>query len=158
VEKSITYVKPSRIAEVVVAGTVDGQGGLDVPIYEYVCQSCQHQFEVKQKFSDDPILSCVQCGQAVRKIISAPAIMFKGSGWYVTDYSDKMKAPDQTGSTESANKSANDKPDQKAQPATANNQAPSPSPSTAASPGGSGEAGSKPTSTAPASPTSTPSS
>jgi putative FmdB family regulatory protein len=129
-----------------------------VPIYEYVCQSCQHQFEVKQKFSDDPILSCVRCGQTVRKIISAPAIMFKGSGWYVTDYSDKMKAPDQAGSTE-ANKSANDKPDQKAQPATANNQAPSPSPSTAASPvGGNGEAGSKAASTTPASTTSTPSS
>jgi putative regulatory protein, FmdB family len=138
---------------------LDGEGGLDVPIYEYVCQSCQHQFEVKQKFSDDPILSCVRCGQTVRKIISAPAIMFKGSGWYVTDYSDKMKAPDQAGSTESANKSANDKPDQKAQPATANNQAPSPSPSTAASPvGGNGEAGSKAASTTPASTTSTPSS
>jgi predicted nucleic acid-binding Zn ribbon protein len=114
---------------------------------------------VKQKFTDDPILNCVQCGQTVRKIISAPAIMFKGSGWYVTDYSDKMKAPDQAGATESTDKAANDKPDQKAQPATANNQAPSPSPSIAASPaGGTGEAGSKASSTTPAPTTSTPSS
>ncbi|MDQ6734365.1 MAG: zinc ribbon domain-containing protein [Nitrospirota bacterium] len=130
-----------------------------MPIYEYVCQSCQHQFEVKQKFSDDPILSCVRCGQGVRKIISAPAIMFKGSGWYVTDYSDKMKAPDQADSTESANKSANDKSDQKTPPATPKNDPASPSPSTAASPAsGSGDAGSKASSTTTAPATSTPSS
>jgi putative FmdB family regulatory protein len=137
---------------------LDGEGGLHVPIYEYVCQSCQHQFEVKQKFSDDPILSCIRCGQTVRKIISAPAIMFKGSGWYVTDYSDKMKAPDQPSSVESTNKSANDKPDQKTQPTASNNQSASPAPSTAASPaGGNGDAGSKASSSAAASTTSTPS-
>ena len=62
-----------------------------MPIYEYVCQSCRHGFEVKQSFSDPPVSSCPQCGQAVTKVISAPAIMFKGSGWYVTDYSDKLK-------------------------------------------------------------------
>jgi len=128
-----------------------------VPIYEYVCQSCQHQFEVKQKFSDDPILSCAKCGQAVRKIISAPAIMFKGSGWYVTDYSDKMKAPDQSNSTEPANKSANDKSDQKAPPATSKNEPASPSPTAASPTAGSGEAGSKASSTTTAPATSTPS-
>jgi putative FmdB family regulatory protein len=62
-----------------------------VPIYEYVCQSCQHRFEVKQSVSDPPVSSCTRCGQAVTKVISAPAIMFKGTGWYVTDYSDKLK-------------------------------------------------------------------
>lgn len=130
-----------------------------MPIYEYLCQSCQHQFEVKQKFSDDPILSCVRCGQAVRKIISAPAIMFKGSGWYVTDYSDKMKAPDQASSTESASKSANDTSDQKTQPTTSKSEPASPSASTTASPAtGSGEAGSKVSSTTTAPASSTPSS
>jgi len=130
-----------------------------VPIYEYLCQSCQHQFEVKQKFSDDPILSCVQCGQAVRKIISAPAIMFKGSGWYVTDYSDKMKAPDHAGSTESPNKSATDKSDQTTPPATSKNESPSPTPSPAASSvSGSGGTASKASSTTVAPTTSTPSS
>jgi putative FmdB family regulatory protein len=130
-----------------------------VPIYEYLCQSCQHQFEVKQKFSDDPILSCVRCGQAVRKIISAPAIMFKGSGWYVTDYSDKMKAPDQASSTESASKSANDTSDPKTQPTTSKSEPASSSASTTASPAtGSGEAGSKVSSTTTAPASSTPSS
>jgi len=62
-----------------------------VPIYEYLCHSCQHRFEIKQSMSDPPVSSCTRCGQAVTKVISAPAIMFKGTGWYVTDYSDKMK-------------------------------------------------------------------
>jgi putative FmdB family regulatory protein len=130
-----------------------------VPIYEYVCQGCRHQFEVKQRFSDDPISSCVRCGQAVTKIISAPAIMFKGSGWYVTDYSDKMKAPDQSGSAQSGEKSTNGKPDQKPQPATSGSEAASPSSGTAAPSTTGGEAGSKTSSTPPPTPaTSTPSS
>jgi putative FmdB family regulatory protein len=62
-----------------------------VPIYEYVCQSCHYRFEVKQSVSDTPVSACTRCGQTVTKVISAPAIMFKGSGWYVTDYSDKLK-------------------------------------------------------------------
>jgi putative FmdB family regulatory protein len=140
---------------------VNSEEGLQLPIYEYVCQSCQHQFEVKQKFSDDPILSCVRCGQAVSKIISAPAIMFKGSGWYVTDYSDKMKAPGQSSSDESTDKSANgksDKSDPKTQPATSSSESAAPASSPAASSHGSGEAGSKPSSTPPTPVTSTPSS
>ena len=62
-----------------------------MPIYEYVCHSCQHRFEIKQSMSEPPVSNCVRCGQSVTKVISAPAIMFKGTGWYVTDYSDKMK-------------------------------------------------------------------
>ena len=58
-----------------------------MPLYEYRCQSCQHQFEVIQKFSDPPIGTCPSCGQGpVVKLLSSPAIQFKGSGWYVTDY------------------------------------------------------------------------
>jgi len=64
-----------------------------VPIYEYGCDSCGHRFEVRQSFKDDPIAVCERCNQPVRKLISSPAIMFKGSGWYVTDYSDKLKEP-----------------------------------------------------------------
>ena len=75
-----------------------------MPIYEYVCQGCEHRFEVKQKMSDDPLTDCPRCGKPVSKVISAPAIMFKGSGWYVTDYSDKMKPP---GQSESPGKPAN---------------------------------------------------
>jgi putative FmdB family regulatory protein len=60
------------------------------PVYEYEC-GAGHRFEVTQKFSDRPITACQTCAQPVSKLISAPAIMFKGSGWYITDYSDKLK-------------------------------------------------------------------
>jgi len=66
-----------------------------VPIYEYECTTCGKRFEIKQKMSDPVIKSCEQFAcekaQPVYKVISPPAIMFKGSGWYVTDYSDKYK-------------------------------------------------------------------
>jgi putative FmdB family regulatory protein len=64
-----------------------------VPIYEYECEKCKHQFELIKKFSDLPVKECPLCQGTVRKIISSPGIMFKGSGWYVTDYSNKMKNP-----------------------------------------------------------------
>ena len=68
-----------------------------MPIYEYECTSCEKRFELNQKMTDPTILTCDQLGCAeakpVNKIISAPAIMFKGTGWYVTDYSDKLKEP-----------------------------------------------------------------
>lgn len=62
-----------------------------MPIYEYECENCSHRFELIQKFSDPPIKQCPLCKGEVRKIISSPGIMFKGSGWYVTDYSNKLK-------------------------------------------------------------------
>ena len=62
-----------------------------MPIYEYQCTSCAHRFEVKQSIKDEPIKECVRCGKEVTKLISSPAIMLKGSGWYITDYSHKMK-------------------------------------------------------------------
>ena len=78
-----------------------------MPIYEYECTSCGKRFEIKQKMSDPTIQTCDQFScekaQPVTKVISPPAIMFKGSGWYVTDYSDKFKDGKQTndgGSTE----------------------------------------------------------
>ena len=68
-----------------------------MPIYEYECTSCGKHFELKQKMTDPTIQTCDQLGCAeakpVNKVISAPAIMFKGTGWYVTDYSDKLKEP-----------------------------------------------------------------
>ncbi len=68
-----------------------------MPIYEYQCTSCEKRFELQQKMTDASIQTCDQLGCAegkpVNKIISAPAIMFKGTGWYVTDYSDKLKDP-----------------------------------------------------------------
>lgn len=60
-----------------------------MPLYEYQCESCQKVTERIQKFSDPPIESCPSCGGPVRKLPSSPAIQFKGSGWYVTDYARK---------------------------------------------------------------------
>ncbi len=60
-----------------------------MPLYEYECRSCRHRFERIQKFSDPPVKKCPSCRGSVRKLISAPGIQFKGSGWYVTDYARK---------------------------------------------------------------------
>lgn len=60
-----------------------------MPLYEYKCKKCGHVFEKIQKFSDKPIKKCPECGGAVEQLLSAPAVQFKGSGWYVTDYAKK---------------------------------------------------------------------
>ena len=57
-----------------------------MPLYEYQCDACAHRFEVIQKFSDSPVDVCPKCGGAVKKLLSSPAIQFKGTGWYITDY------------------------------------------------------------------------
>jgi putative FmdB family regulatory protein len=64
-----------------------------MPLYEYQCKKCGHRFEKIQKFSDKPVKKCPQCGGPVEQTISAPAVQFKGSGWYVTDYAKKSTAP-----------------------------------------------------------------
>ena len=64
-----------------------------MPLYEYQCKKCGHRFEKIQKFSDRPVKKCPQCGGPVEQTISAPAVQFKGSGWYVTDYAKKSTAP-----------------------------------------------------------------
>jgi len=63
-----------------------------VPLYEYQCKKCKHKFEKIQKFSDRPIRKCPECGGPVEKIQHAPAVQFKGTGWYVTDYGGKDKS------------------------------------------------------------------
>ena len=61
-----------------------------MPLYEYECDACGRRFEVIQKFSDAPVEVCKECGKGpVRRLFSSPAIQFKGSGWYVTDYAKK---------------------------------------------------------------------
>ena len=63
-----------------------------MPLYEYQCKKCQHRFERIQKFSDPHVKKCPECGGAVEQVLSAPAVQFKGSGWYVTDYGKKPAA------------------------------------------------------------------
>jgi putative FmdB family regulatory protein len=61
-----------------------------MPLYEYLCDACGHRFEKIQKFSDPLIEECPNCGaQQVHKLVSSPAIQFKGTGWYITDYAKK---------------------------------------------------------------------
>src|SRR5437868_15126654 len=60
-----------------------------MPIYEYQCKKCGHRFEKIQKFSDAAVKKCPECGGKVEQLLSAPAVQFKGSGWYVTDYARK---------------------------------------------------------------------
>ena len=85
-----------------------------MPLYEYQCDACGHRFEHIQKFSDPLLTVCPKCGDAIRKLVSSPAIQFKGTGWYVTDYA--KKGPGDTAASE-AEKSSDgkdaktDKPD-----------------------------------------------
>ena len=82
-----------------------------MPLYELKCGSCGHRFERIVKFSDPPVKSCPHCGKdAVEQVISAPAVQFKGSGWYVSDYARKKTpgaAP--TAASESGEKVSADK-------------------------------------------------
>ena len=64
-----------------------------MPLYEYQCKKCGHRFEKIQKFSDKMVKKCPDCGGPVEQLLSAPAVQFKGSGWYVTDYARKSHAP-----------------------------------------------------------------
>jgi putative FmdB family regulatory protein len=60
-----------------------------MPLYEYLCDACGHKFEKIQKFSDPLETTCPKCGGTVHKLMSSPAIQFKGSGFYITDYAKK---------------------------------------------------------------------
>ena len=73
-----------------------------MPLYEYQCDACKRRFEVIRKFSDPELQVCTLCGKGpVQRLMSSPAIQFKGSGWYITDYSQKGKAGSESSSTSS---------------------------------------------------------
>jgi putative FmdB family regulatory protein len=84
-----------------------------MPLYEYQCESCAHRFERIQKFSDPPVATCPQCGGAVRKLLSSPAIQFKGSGWYITDYAKKSGSPSEGKKDSSSETKSDSKTDSK---------------------------------------------
>src|SRR5215208_1323260 len=105
-----------------------------MPLYEYQCEACSHRFEKIVQYSDPPIETCPVCGGKVRKLFSSPAIQFKGSGFYITDYA-KKTSPDsssgkpssetpadksaETSSDKSSDSPKSDKPETKAAPAPA---------------------------------------
>lgn len=72
-----------------------------MPLYEYKCTKCGSVFEVLQKVDDLPLKKCIHCQGLVKKLLSPPALQFKGSGWYVTDYAPK------------GNRDADSKPEEK---------------------------------------------
>jgi putative FmdB family regulatory protein len=82
-----------------------------MPLYEYKCKKCGHQFEKIQKFSDRMVKKCPECGGMVEQMISAPAVQFKGSGWYVTDYAKKSSSPGSSGDSGSNSKDTDKKDD-----------------------------------------------
>jgi len=87
-----------------------------MPLYEYECKKCHHRFERIVKYSDRPMKKCPDCGGAVEQTITAPAVQFKGSGWYVTDYAKKSSAtvPSSSGDSGSKEESASKKEEKSA--------------------------------------------
>jgi putative FmdB family regulatory protein len=75
-----------------------------MPLYEYECVTNGHRFERIQKFSDPLVDACPTCGSEVRKLLSSPAIQFKGSGWYITDYAKKSGSVDSAASSKGESK------------------------------------------------------
>lgn len=86
-----------------------------MPLYEYECGSCNARTEEIQRFSDAPLEVCASCGGPLRKLISSPAIQFKGSGFYATDYS---RAAAKEGSSSSAGEAKSTESSSEASPAT----------------------------------------
>ncbi len=71
-----------------------------MPLYEYACEACGRRTEALQRHSDPPLSVCPHCGGKLKKLVSAPAFQFKGSGWYVTDYA--RKSGDSSGKGDAA--------------------------------------------------------
>ena len=83
-----------------------------MPIYDYQCKKCGHRFEKIQGFSDPEVKECPQCSGEVERLLSAPAVQFKGSGWYVTDYAKKGGGSSSAGSSNDSG-SSSEKPTEK---------------------------------------------
>jgi len=76
-----------------------------MPNLEYLCKDCGHRFEQIRKFSDKQLRKCPECGGVIEQVISAPAVQFKGSGWYVTDYAKKGAGSSTSSSSSSSSES-----------------------------------------------------
>jgi putative FmdB family regulatory protein len=90
-----------------------------VPLYEYKCVKCGHRFEKIESVSASETKKCPKCGAKAERVLNAPAIQFKGSGWYVTDYAGKnadssAKDSGDSKETSEAAKSSEKKPAEKA--------------------------------------------
>lgn len=72
-----------------------------MPIYEYACNDCGHRFDIKQSWSDDALTVCPECTGAIRRVLHPAGVIFKGSGWYITD---SRKGSSLVGSSDKADK------------------------------------------------------
>jgi putative FmdB family regulatory protein len=84
-----------------------------MPLYEYECKKCGHRFEKIQLYSAKMVKKCPECGGQVEQMISAPAVQFKGSGWYVTDYAKKSSSPGSSGGDSGSKDKDKEKKDEK---------------------------------------------
>jgi putative FmdB family regulatory protein len=78
-----------------------------MPLYEYECENCGDLFEVIQKFADEPVAVHEKCGGKVHRLLSAPALQFKGSGWYVNDYAKSNSGPGASKKSDSTSGNSN---------------------------------------------------
>lgn len=74
-----------------------------MPTYSYHCDTCDHDFDAVQKFADDPLHECPECGAAIRRVIQPVGVVFKGSGWYITD--SRPKSSSDSGETKTKSES-----------------------------------------------------
>jgi putative FmdB family regulatory protein len=104
-----------------------------VPLYEYQCKNCGHTFEKIQSFSAPEEKECPKCGGPVEKLLSAPAVQFKGTGWYVTDYAGKggSKKSGSSDGAKSGEGASSDKPAASGDSSSASSSTPAPSASPA---------------------------
>jgi putative FmdB family regulatory protein len=77
-----------------------------MPTYTYQCDSCGHGFEAVQRFVDDPLTECPECGASIRRVIQPVGVVFKGSGWYITDSRPKSSGDGADGPKETPSKAA----------------------------------------------------
>jgi len=88
-----------------------------MPLYEYQCENCGERFETMQKFADAPLTEHEKCGGPVHRLISAPALQFKGSGWYITDYAKGGAASQTSGDSQKKGDSGDSATNKEASPA-----------------------------------------
>ncbi len=91
--------------------------GVALPRYDYQCQTCGHEFELRQSFSSEPVADCPDCGMTSRRLIRAVPVVFKGSGFYVNDYgkgsNGRSSSSDAEGSSKNKDTSKNKKDESK---------------------------------------------
>jgi putative FmdB family regulatory protein len=114
------------------------RGDWYMPTYEYLCQTCSHRFETWQKMVDEPLTVCPECGNHIRRVLYPAGVVFKGSGFYKTDYSNSKTLPSTNGETAKTESSTESKPASTSTSTTSDTSASSTTaskPSTSAAPG-----------------------